>query len=388
MTFILLGALVNFGGFLGFQSQYYWLYESILILLFVVKISKNLSIEINSSHFFWWVLLVFYVLICAYFSRLVSAFSTLNYFLNLSVIPFIAFILGTQFPYAKYRNQLHQIFLFVLFLSAIIWLYDGMPIDKVLWVVGDKPIYEDYSPFRASASIYGAILSVIFIYYFNQFLIAKKFSIFVVMGACLFFLYVSEHRTGWLAIAVGVFFYFLFYVKRKAGYTIFLLYVSVVLLATFIIANYYHFLDRLDFSSVASFLGSLPVSSSGRFWLWSDLITEWFSRSGWQMLFGSGLGGSQLFILDNYPSTISSIAIPHNEYIRLIFDTGVIGFAIYILFLSKLFLTEKNFFGLRIMLFANLLVEMMFSNTIFWATTYVFLILFILGTLEKGGDTF
>jgi O-antigen ligase len=69
-------------------------------------------------------------------------------------------------------------------------------------------------------------------------------------------------------------------------------------------------------------LGGVEINSSGRSVLWSLTINQW-RQSPW---IGHGPGSAQVMITKLFPGWISH---PHNEYLRFLDDTGIVGLALW-----------------------------------------------------------
>ena len=67
----------------------------------------------------------------------------------------------------------------------------------------------------------------------------------------------------------------------------------------------------------------LTLGSSGRSNLWAATYHHW-QLSRW---FGQGVGSAEQFILQTYPPN----AHPHNDYLRILHDTRVLGMALWTL---------------------------------------------------------
>lgn len=69
-------------------------------------------------------------------------------------------------------------------------------------------------------------------------------------------------------------------------------------------------------------IGGFTIGSSGRNNLWSVTFDHWL-QSPW---LGHGAGASEVLIRETYPP----VAHPHNDYLRLLHDFGVVGFLLWI----------------------------------------------------------
>ncbi len=69
-------------------------------------------------------------------------------------------------------------------------------------------------------------------------------------------------------------------------------------------------------------VGGVSINTSGRTVLWSETLHRWSENP----VFGNGTGDSQSYISAIYNGVI---AHPHNEYLRILNDTGMIGLALW-----------------------------------------------------------
>lgn len=70
-------------------------------------------------------------------------------------------------------------------------------------------------------------------------------------------------------------------------------------------------------------LFGIPINTSGRYVIWELTIKSW-EESPW---FGNGPGSSQVMLSKYFDG---QIAHPHNEYLRLLHDTGIVGLALWL----------------------------------------------------------
>jgi O-antigen ligase len=69
-------------------------------------------------------------------------------------------------------------------------------------------------------------------------------------------------------------------------------------------------------------VGGVEINSSGRDVLWALTIQQW-KTAPW---LGHGPGAAEIMITSHFPGTISH---PHNEYLRLLDDTGIVGLTLW-----------------------------------------------------------
>ncbi|MGQ0629520.1 MAG: O-antigen ligase family protein [Sporichthyaceae bacterium] len=87
--------------------------------------------------------------------------------------------------------------------------------------------------------------------------------------------------------------------------------------------NYAPFRNRFQAGDGYEILG-FTIGSSGRAQVWAAVISD-IRDNAW---FGSGAGSSQDFVA----STFGSIGHPHNDYLRLLQDFGVVGLGLWLAF--------------------------------------------------------
>jgi O-antigen ligase len=102
----------------------------------------------------------------------------------------------------------------------------------------------------------------------------------------------------------------------------FLVMTSLVAVAAYLLVTRVDVIrDRFTQGDGYSF-GGVEINSSGRSVLWSLTIDQW-KQSPW---IGHGPGSAQIMITKLFPGWISH---PHNEYLRFLDDTGVVGLTLW-----------------------------------------------------------
>ncbi|MFI3297229.1 MAG: O-antigen ligase family protein [bacterium] len=67
------------------------------------------------------------------------------------------------------------------------------------------------------------------------------------------------------------------------------------------------------------------INSSGRFAMWEDLVARFYSDN---KIIGSGTGTVQGYMYNNH--VFNGVRVPHNEYLPIICDNGLIGLVLYV----------------------------------------------------------
>jgi O-antigen ligase len=97
---------------------------------------------------------------------------------------------------------------------------------------------------------------------------------------------------------------------------------SVVAVGAYLLVTRVSFIqDRFTEGDGFSF-GGVEINSSGRSVLWGLTLQQW-RESPW---IGHGPGAAQIMITSHFPGWI---AHPHNEYLRILDDTGIVGMALW-----------------------------------------------------------
>lgn len=99
--------------------------------------------------------------------------------------------------------------------------------------------------------------------------------------------------------------------------------VGVALSAYALVVYYTPFRDRFLVGDNALKVGDLNISTQGRARLWDLIISE--SSDG--LIFGHGTGAGAALIAERVPGQ----SHPHNEYLRLFFDFGIVGLGLFVL---------------------------------------------------------
>lgn len=98
---------------------------------------------------------------------------------------------------------------------------------------------------------------------------------------------------------------------------------GIVLASAYLLVVYYTpFRNRFLVGDNALQVGDVSISTQGRAKLWELLISN--SSDGW--IFGHGIGSASQLIGEYVPGQ----SHPHNEYLRLFYDFGAVGLALFV----------------------------------------------------------
>jgi O-antigen ligase len=113
---------------------------------------------------------------------------------------------------------------------------------------------------------------------------------------------------------------------RRLFKSLFML-LAAVLSLYMLVVHYAPFRDRFLVGDNALQVGGLEISTQGRAMLWKLLLS--LSSDNW--LLGQGIGSSGRLIAEYLPAGQSdSIGHPHNEYLRLYVEFGIVGLALFV----------------------------------------------------------
>jgi O-antigen ligase len=87
--------------------------------------------------------------------------------------------------------------------------------------------------------------------------------------------------------------------------------------------------ERFLFMGDQAVIGRFKINSAGRLKIWKLLV----EKSSESPLFGHGIGSAEDLVIDYF----GTIAQPHNEYLRVYFDFGVLGLILMLISFSWLF---------------------------------------------------
>lgn len=163
-------------------------------------------------------------------------------------------------------------------------------------------------------------------------------------------------------------------------------------LITFFVFAYFVFLlpvvrSRFNFTGDQATLGGRTINTAGRTKIWGVIMQE----SSDSIFFGHGIGSSEDLVLSNF----QTISQPHNDFLRIFFDFGILGVIVLSLMLllfgldgrARRNLTSANSLMLKIknVLALQLFIFMLTDNPIVYPF-YTLPLFFILGVMSSHSN--
>ena len=371
LMLLLMMAMVNFGKFFGFGKEYYWfayaviIYSAVILLLF-----QRLDLAPKKLYLATFILFS-YLLISALKSK--DGLAVSAYFItNLFFIPVIAFFFGKLAGEVAFLRHFRVVAIILLPLCIIGFFY--------------KDAEADYSGTLASGSVFGGVMSLITLIAALDYVWRRRASSLIVALMSFALLLMSAHRTGILALILS----FYVYITARLSKNMFrfaAIQFVMMLFGGLIFYAIYKYNPQLILDQ---FLGEEisveTVRTSGRATIWPELIESYLSSwSG--IIFGGGLGTAINVIRQSHPDTLDSIAVPHNEWLRILLDMGIVGLCSFIFFYKIVLFSFRDirFQYLGYAIGTHLFCEMFFSNVIYWAGSYMFILMLYMGSLHGAG---
>ena len=359
LVFILLISIHNFGDLVGLSSIYSWgvIVFQLMALMLAIVVTGSLYIPRGSS--FYIALIAIFVLSYVFLSELVLV--NIYYIYVIFLSPLVLYFLINASP----RKDV--LFIFDV-LSPFLALMNFIP--SLIFKEG-----LGYSGLLLTSSMFGMVSSVFAYIALVKLFYMKNIANLMFFLLWCFILFQSKHRAGMLALILASVTFIVLTSRKRVSVKLFYIFIGVLLTGVLITAVLKY--SNLEIINKMFHDGNISFESinySGRLLIWGSLLEGYFSNDWIQQLFGNGIGSSSNFILQNNSSSIDSIAVAHNEYIRLLFEYGALGLVLYFMLVYNIFNFHSSFVvGLPIL--AHLAVEMMFSNVFFSASFYLLLLI-------------
>lgn len=152
----------------------------------------------------------------------------------------------------------------------------------------------------------------------------------IVLIACIG---VSLSRTA-LAVALVVILCSLVHPRRLRSWIMLLIAaIGSVRLAYWVINSVEPLRERFFAGDVSMSFGGVGINSTGRTAMWGAALDSWREDFG-TMLLGQGAGS----VTEVIPLAVPSESHPHNDYLRILHDFGLIGLVFWVLFIVTLFI--------------------------------------------------
>jgi len=259
--------------------------------------------------------------------------------------------------------SLHQIIRSLYYFSRLLeytmvyfMLYDliktiqiKINIYKIIWLItigicaygiyeyfikGEITITSTLSPDHAHI---GAFLSFTFFillgYMFYMRSVWWKAAVFAAMLVSLYVLFLSNSRTGIIAIFLGIFIS-LFTIKRYVAVVLCIALIGIGILGT-VEFNVFDLLQQYQLGNAKFYNLESDISLLGRYYIWY-VTYEFFKQHPIFLLTGIGLGASREIIGPYTQIAGVSVSGAHNQYIYYLTELGIIGFLYFMFLLYRL----------------------------------------------------
>jgi O-antigen ligase len=142
----------------------------------------------------------------------------------------------------------------------------------------------------------------------------------------------STHRAS-IIIFIIILFYFLYTYARKYMFII-------PMISVFFIIKYFDFLKELFVFSAGIGRGDIGLILRGKVGFWSDYLNNFASSGILNLIFGKGHS-----VLDTRSATYLPFLFdePHSDYVRILYQFGIVGFVLFVTVLSCLVKRSYNF---------------------------------------------
>lgn len=340
------------------------LFIALYFLIFILSLSTGISANFYNEARILEVLLLLTFEFYSFFNKkfffskkemlffifiLLVGFFSINYeFIVIELLVF--YLLYRNFIFLNYNSLIAK---FIVFLSFLIFLMLPSSIIEYL----NSGAYQNWYPAPWNIRIYNSYFFIILIFAVWFYLTAVKYKYIYLLFVFLVFLSILLDGGRSTTVAFTVFITIICIFNRLGRFKLFLIY-FLTWLAYFSI---------LYFSSHSSSgLRSITrESTSGRYELWINAFQCWLQKP----ILGCGF-----YQLNQYPNLS---AHPHNLFIQILTETGLIGFGFLILIILNIIKNiswnfKKNYFVLA-SLFA-IGIDLSFSGTYIYSVTQVALL--------------
>jgi O-antigen ligase len=140
------------------------------------------------------------------------------------------------------------------------------------------------------------------------------------------------YRTGWIILALQLFFWLKMRKRHKAMLVVILICVCVVLMNLSFFVNLYDTLLVLLHPSEPQIMSAF----SGRFVIWSFHLAKFAKSSALERFFGHGLGSDTAIYYEMSDVLSTTRESNHSDFIRNLSEMGIVGLGLYLLILVLL----------------------------------------------------
>lgn len=335
---ILLGVLFFF------QIQPFFItapYFFIVLLLLCVNIGKKDILIFKKSNSFNVILtiILFGISVLNYST---SRYSLVILFSLYVMVLHLFIIVSSKNSFFINKKMIFKFFIAYILLSVLFLFLDQ----------GHMEIGNRFVGFTASPTTFSGILVVIFILVDAT---LKPFSRTRLMLFFIVLLFVYLSKTRLILLFLIAYPFIVFFIKKKAmrlGSVFLIFFVTLF----FVYGLYGWVIEKFPELITLRYEDARDASFGLRYRMYKVVELDFYSGTIWEMLFGKGNEYSRLLIIDE----IGKDFFPHNDFIRIINDWGIIGASAFFIFLYRI--STKNITGLLISL---LYLILWYSNMIF-----------------------
>jgi O-antigen ligase len=301
------------------------------VFIFVILLSISTQIKKINLKMLKIIVPVILIFFIGTFSLWRSGLFNASAYIHDLMIPLFLLILGLIF----YKQKSLSIHFERLFFNFLEWsLYIHLTYIVILFLLDVPLFYVDFGQLRFLGSMGSSATSIfylaLFIPFFIRYLFYKEKKYLFLSAFLIAMIILCGTRITLLALMSIIFF-------NTIGVKVFSLDLKkmMLILVLFVIFYLYVFDDmvgRMFFGGNVSFES---LNTSGRTVVWEGVINKFLEST----LFGFGSGATTEYLLITDPLGNGRINQVHNDYIKIIFDFGLIGLTLF------LFIT-KNMFNL------------------------------------------
>lgn len=335
---ILLGVIFFFGITpFAITAPYFFF----LLLAFLIRVFSEPELRLGKEHLINILLLISLTLItCLNFSSVRYSMPILFAFFCLSLYLYL-----TVFNPLPPQNK-------GIILSRFLYIYLALSCGFLLLGHAHMEVGDRYIGFTGSPTTYAGILSTIYILWdLGQSKMTPKRIIIFFLAV----LFVFLSKTRLVLIFIVLYPLLLFFIRYKTlNYSwVFVVFFGVLF---FLYPLYDIVIERFPQLVTIRYDDARDASFGLRHFLYQLVSENFNSGSTMQMLFGRGNEMSRLLVINE----IDKDLFPHNDFIRLIYDWGIVGAMLFYVFLYRI--STKNIYTLMISL---LYLILFYSNMVF-----------------------
>ena len=280
---------------------------------------------------------------------ILDLFLLLYYYFYFIVLSRIVFNSQNVFNY--FLNYFFKVLYFIIVIGCVDYFLAFFQIDLISRHVGEITDVGTrwHSILGEPRDAFVFLIYAIFMCLINGYLNNKSNTKIIYL--LIFCIILTQSFSGILGVLIGLGLTLLFYLfkKKKSAFVIF--FISLIMM--FLIFKVVPYSDRImlyvsAFSSLIDILESgvdlpyiLAVQASNFYPLWG-MYVDFINFNFYPILFGSGISSSSFY---NF-NMVGEFVNPNSQITRVIFDTGLVGFLFYILFLISPAIRLINYFSI------------------------------------------